>query len=479
MIMLLSELLDNIIIVKPDFDAEISSIAVNSKEVKSGSLFFCLSESCYENRSHASEAFENGAAAVVSSTNLGLPKTVRVTNIRKALAKCCDRFYGNPAQRLKLIGVTGTNGKTSVSYMIKHILEFCGKETGIIGTVGNFSGEKELLKTEFTTPEPVQLYEIFASLAEDNTQYCVMESSSQALEQGRCESLDFETAVFTNLTAEHLDYHGDMGSYAKAKRKLFEQSRKCVLNSDDKYFGYFSEVCGTMLTYSLRNKDADLFADNICLTEQGVSYTLHTGSGIYHVKLNVPGMFNVSNSLAAIGSCVFSGLPVEKCVDALSAFGGVRGRAEIIGVDAPFTVMTDYAHTPDALRNILSSVKACTTRRVISLFGCGGDRDKQKRPLMLEAAAENSDFVVITSDNPRNENPYDIIRDILKSADRCDVPFAVIENRCDAIKYALGVANKGDTVVLCGKGHETYQIIGNEKVDFDERKIVYDYINNE
>lgn len=477
--MLLSELLKDIITRTPDFDAEITSIAVNSEKAKSGSLFFCLSERRTENRNHAVEALKNGASAVVASENLGLPDTVTVKNIRKTLARCCDRFYSNPAQKLKLIGVTGTNGKTSVSYMIKHILEFCGKNTGIIGTVGNFSGEKELINTDLTTPEPVEMYAIFNSLVRDNAEYCVMEASSQALKQGRCESLNFETAVFTNLTAEHLDYHGDMGSYAKAKRKLFEQSCKCVLNLDDKYFSFFSGVCKTLLTYSVRNNNADLFADNIKLTDRDASYDLHTGGGVCSVNLNVPGMFSVSNSLAAIGCCVFSGLPVEKCADALSTFGGVRGRAEIIGVDAPFTVMTDYAHTPDALRNILSSVKVCANGRVISLFGCGGDRDKQKRPLMLEAAAENSDYVVITSDNPRNENPYDIIRDILKSADKCGIPFAVIENRRDAIKYALSIAGKEDTVVLCGKGHETYQIIGKEKVDFDERKIVYDYINDE
>lgn len=462
-----------------DFDAEITSVVTDSKKAEKGCAFFCMKGRNHSSEYHAEEAYEKGATVIVSEKQLPFPNSVSVKNIEKTLAVFCDKFCGNPTEKLKLIGVTGTNGKTSVSHMIKHILEFSGGKAGIIGTVGNFAGEKQLAETGYTTPEPVQLYPLFSEMVKENAEFCVMEASSQALAQGRCENLNFETAVFTNLTKEHLDYHGDMNSYAKSKRRLFEQSRKCVLNLDDEYYDFFKAKCRTALTYSVKNREADLFADSIKVNDSGVSYNLVSGGVEYDVKLSMQGLFSVSNSLAAIGCCVFSGISVQKCAEALNTFSGVRGRAEVLNLDTPYKVMIDYAHTPDALEKILSSLRETAKGRVICLFGCGGNRDREKRPLMAKAAAENSDFVIITSDNPRNEKPDEIIRDIVMGFDDRNTPYKVIENRKDAIHYALSLAQAGDVVVLCGKGHETYQIIGNEKSEFDERKIVYNFINNE
>lgn len=477
--MLLSELLKNAKTKKLDFDAEITSIVTDSRLAEKDCVFFCMNGRNHNSAYHAKEALEKGAAAVISEKELESEKAVRVESIEKVLAMCCDNFYGNPSKELKCVGVTGTNGKTSVAFMIKHIFDSCGRKTGIIGTTGNYAGSVQLSETGLTTPKPVQLYQLFSEMVKENTEYCIMEVSSQALAQGRCEGLRFETAGFTNLTPEHLDYHGIMEKYAEAKAKLFEKSRKCILNLDDEYYGFFREKCRTVLTYSVKNKTADLFAENIIETNDGIRYKLVSGDAEYSIYLACHGLFSVSNSLAAIGCCVFSGISIEKCVEALSFFSGVKGRAEVLNINAPFRVMIDYAHTPDAVENILSSVRKTTNGRVISLFGCGGDRDKSKRPLMLRAAAQNSDYIVITSDNPRNENPYDIIKDILSGLIDCAVPFAVIENRKHAIEYALKIASENDTVVLCGKGHETYQITGSEKTGFDERKIVYNILKNE
>lgn len=477
--MLLSELFKNVNAVKRDFDAEITSVVTDSRLAEKGCAFFCMNGRNHNSAHHAKEAVENGAAAIISENELDFQNMVLVENIEKALSTCCDNFYNNPSEKMKFIGITGTNGKTSVAHMIKHIFEFCGIKTGVIGTVGNFAGDIVLEETNFTTPEPVKLYSLFNSMVKENARYCVMEASSQALAQGRCEGVQFETAVFTNLTAEHLDYHGSMKEYAKAKEKLFQKSSQSVINLDDEYSDYFSDICEQELTYSLKNKKADLFAENITESEQGIDYTLIYGSKSYKISLKCHGLFSVSNSLAAMGACLFSGVSVNECVEALKSFTGVCGRAEMLNINAPFSVMIDYAHTPDAISSVLSGVKRSCNGRVISLFGCGGNRDREKRPVMLKSAVENSDFVVITSDNPRNENPYDIIKDILKSVNECFSPFAVIENRKNAIEYALKIAEEGDVIVLLGKGHEKYQIMGNGKNEFDEREIVYNALENE
>ncbi len=466
--MKLGELLRNVKTLKADFDTEITAIATDSRKAEKGSVFFCMNSS----ESFAKEAVRNGAAAVISEKDTG-ENCVVVENITAALAKCCDNFSGNPTERLKIIGITGTNGKTTVAHMVKHIFEFCGVRTGIIGTAGNFVGQERLSDTDFTTPPPEQMYPLFAEMVQGNAAVCVMETSSQALSQRRCEGLSFDTVVFTNLTREHLDYHGDMAAYAQAKAILFKNSRRAVINLDDEYSSFFLKFCQNPLTYSIKNKSADLFAKNISQTKDGIFYTLVADGKEFAVRMNVAGLFNVSNSLAAAGCAVLNEISAEKCAEALSTFHGVRGRGEVI-ISEPFTVLTDYAHTPDALKNILSSVRETTDGRVIALLGCGGDRDRTKRPLMAKTAAENSDFAVITSDNPRTENPYAIIREILTGLDGTDTPFAVIEDRHEAIHFALSAAKKGDTVVLCGKGHENYQIIGNEKIPFDEKQIVHD-----
>ncbi len=473
--MLLSQLLKNANVVKMNFDMEVNDICVNSKNAMSNSVFFCLKGEKHNSEYHAKEAAEKGCA-IVCENELDLPRNVVVDNIEFALSQCCSAFYGEPEKRIKLIGVTGTNGKTTVSYMIKHILEFSGYKTGIMGTLGNYCSDVQLDYSGLTTPEPKELYKILGSMAQCKTDYCVMEVSSQALSQGRCVLLDFCTSVFTNLTSEHLDYHKTMKNYADAKAKLFSKSKIAVLNYDDEYFHTMKNNSENVLTFSTVSHDADLFAYNIMQSAQGIKYSLKFNNGIYEISVPVTGVFNVYNSMCSIGCCLLQKIPVKKCIEALKSFNGVAGRGEMIKSAAPFNVVIDYAHTPDGLKNIINSVKQFTTGRVICLFGCGGNRDKSKRQMMGRISAEYADFTVITSDNPRYENPYNIINDILKGFNGFSAPFAVIENRKKAIYFAVEYAQPGDTVLLCGKGHEKYQTVGNKKICCDERKITAEII---
>lgn len=476
MIMNLSKLFNGVKCKSPLPSVEITSICTDSRVAESGCAFFCMNGKNHSSAYHAGEAVEKGAAVIVSEKSLDFDRNIVVDDIELALSICCDNFYSNPSEKLKIAGITGTNGKTTVSFMVKHIVEFCSEKSGLMGTVGNFAGENFLGNSGFTTPDPVKLYAIFNSFVKENAHICVMEVSSQALSQGRCKGLHFNTAVFTNLTQEHLDYHGSMESYAKAKSLLFQNADNAVLNLDDKYYSRFSGICQNEMTYSVKNSGADFFAKNIVFSKNHTAYYLVFDDKKYSVRMNITGLYNVSNSLAAIGCCVMMGFPVDRCVSALLTFQGVKGRAEVLKTDTPFTVMIDYAHTPDAILNLFSAVKATTIGKVIALFGCGGERDRAKRSVMGRICAENADFLVVTSDNPRSENPYKIIHEILKGVENTETPFAVIEDRKKAIEFSLSIAGEGDTVILCGKGHEDYQITSQGKIHFDEREIVYNSI---
>ena len=472
--MRLTKLLENIEVKNSFSDYDISEIITDSRKVTEGCVFVCIKGREFDGHSAALKAAEKGAKAIISERHTGAPNEILVNSTREALAKMSSAFYGEPSKKMKLIGVTGTNGKTSTTHMIKKILEHCGKKTGLIGTVSYMAGGEMLSSASLTTPKPQELHRIFKSMAESGCEYCVMEVSSQALAQGRCIGLEFSAAVFTNLTQDHLDYHGTMENYANAKAKLFSQCKCAVLNKDDGRFDFMKNavLSGDIIGYSKKDNRADYFADNIHLGKAECEYILYTKGKKYNVRIDIPGEFTVYNSLAAISCCSALGIDTVRCVKALAETGGVPGRAEVLKTDTPYTIIIDYAHSPDAIENILSSVRQFAKGRVIALFGCGGDRDKTKRPLMAQKAAENADYLIITSDNPRTENPDEIIEDIIPGINGKGTSCAIISDRTQAIDYAIKNAREGDVIVLCGKGHETYQIIGDEKIHYDEREIV-------
>ena len=472
--MRLTKLLENIEVKNSFSDYDISEIITDSRKVTEGCVFVCIKGREFDGHSAALKAAEKGAKAIISERQTGAPNEILVNSTREALAKMSSAFYGEPSKKMKLIGVTGTNGKTSTTHMIKKILEHCGKKTGLVGTVSYMAGGEMLSSASLTTPKPQELHRIFKSMAESGCEYCVMEVSSQALAQGRCIGLEFSAAVFTNLTQDHLDYHGTMENYANAKAKLFSQCKCAVLNKDDGRFDFMKNavLSGDIIGYSKKDNRADYFADNIHLGKAECEYILYTKGKKYNVRIDIPGEFTVYNSLAAISCCSALGIDTVRCVKALAETGGVPGRAEVLKTDTPYTIIIDYAHSPDAIENILSSVRQFAKGRVIALFGCGGDRDKTKRPLMAQKAAENADYLIITSDNPRTENPDEIIEDIIPGINGKGTSCAIISDRTQAIDYAIKNAREGDVIVLCGKGHETYQIIGDEKIHYDEREIV-------
>lgn len=472
--MRLTKLLENVEVKNSFSDYDISEIITDSRKVTEGCVFICIKGREFDGHSAALKAAEKGAKAIISERQTGAPNEILVSSTREALAKMSSSFYGEPSKKMKLIGVTGTNGKTSTTHMIKKILEYCGKKTGLIGTVSYMAGGEMLSSASLTTPKPQELHRIFKSMAESGCEYCVMEVSSQALAQGRCIGLEFSAAVFTNLTQDHLDYHGTMENYANAKAKLFSQCKCAVLNKDDSRFDFMKNavLSGDIIGYSKKDNRADYFADNIHLGKAECEYILYIKGKTYNVRIDIPGEFTVYNSLAAISCCSALGIDTVRCVKALAETGGVPGRAEVLKTDTPYTIIIDYAHSPDAIENILSSVRQFAKGRVIALFGCGGDRDKTKRPLMAQKAAENADYLIITSDNPRTENPNEIIEDIIPGINGKGTSCAIISDRTQAIDYAIKNAREGDVIVLCGKGHETYQIVGDEKIHYDEREIV-------
>ncbi|MBQ7090027.1 MAG: UDP-N-acetylmuramoyl-L-alanyl-D-glutamate--2,6-diaminopimelate ligase, partial [Clostridia bacterium] len=371
------------------------------------------------------------------------------------------------------LAVTGTNGKTSTTQFVKSILDGLGIKAGLLGTVYNQIGA-ETFPAAFTTPEPYQLFSLLRKMRDAGVETVVLEVSSQAMDQRRVDSLPFSVAGFTNLTQDHLDYHKTMENYKEAKARLFTLSEKAVLNLDDATGREWAERFGG-LTYSAKEQ-ADLTASSIQMDVAGVQYRLAYGDQSAEIRVSTPGLFTVSNTLCAAGVLLQAGFTFEQVVSGLNKIPKVPGRAEIITEGYPFAVMLDYAHTPDALENILQTIRTYAKGRVVTLFGCGGDRDRTKRPKMAQSAAKYSDALIVTSDNPRTEDPAAIIREILVGLEGCTVPYTVIENRREAIGYAIKNAQKGDLILLAGKGHEDYQIIGTTKYHFDEKEIVKEFL---
>ncbi len=459
-------------VIRGSVDTEIGKIEIDSRKIQNGDVFFALTGLGADGHNYIEKAVAMGASAIVAERECdSFGKTLIVCeNSRKLLAYASANYYGNPADKMKLIGVTGTNGKTTVTHIIKTILDFKGVKTGLIGTNHYLIGNKELPSTG-TTPEAMELHGIFRKMLDEGCQYVIMETSSHALALDRCLGLKFEVGVFTNLTQDHLNYHIDMENYAAAKSKLFEISRISVINSDDTWGKFMKKNSSKVFTYGIE-KNADMQATDIEYSEKGVSFKWNYRNSCVPMKMAIPGKFSVYNALAGVGACAALGLGDEELFKGLLLVRGVKGRAEVVPTGEKYTVMIDYAHTPDGIENILNAVKGFVKNRIIIVFGCGGDRDRDKRPKMGKVAMRLADFSVITSDNPRTEKPEDIINDILAGIDENEEKYVAITDRTEAIKYALSMAEEGDVVLLAGKGHETYQDIMGEKIHYDEREIV-------
>ncbi|MFO7153532.1 MAG: UDP-N-acetylmuramoyl-L-alanyl-D-glutamate--2,6-diaminopimelate ligase [Caldicoprobacter oshimai] len=482
--MLLKELLNGIQVsrIEGSIDKRIDAIYYDSRKVTPGALFFCIEGFRFDGHDFAGEAVAKGAQAVVLRKDVPLPQYVTkvfVEDTRLAMALISRAFYGYPARNIPIIGVTGTNGKTTVTYLIKSILEDAGKKVGLIGTIANMIGPK-MLPAERTTPESVDLQKLFKDMQDEGVDAIVMEVSSHSLSLKRVAGVEFEVGVFTNLTQDHLDFHNTLEEYREAKAKLFLQSRQAAINIDDETGRMFAEkVQGPLWTYGI-SRTAQVFARDIEITSKGVLFQLFLPDGSSMISLNIPGLFSVYNALAAATACHALGVPLHNIRAGLEKVKGIPGRFELLNTGTEYSVIIDYAHTPDGLENVLKTARDFTKGRVITVFGCGGDRDPSKRPIMGEVAGRYSDFCIITSDNPRNEDPMAIIQQIIPGVKKTACPYVVIEDRREAIAYALNHGRAGDVIILAGKGHETYQILKNNQViPFDEREVVAELLGKE
>ena len=465
-----------------DFDAEIEAITDNSEKVTPECLFVAHTGTHTDGHDYIGTAIARGAKVIVAEKKPAENCAYLVTdNTRLALAYLFSRFYGDPAKDLDLIAVTGTNGKTTVTHMLRHLFKCAGHKAGLIGTVGYIIGDREY-PASLTTPDPECFYRLLSEMREQGIRYVFCEASSHSLALDKLAACRFTAGAFTNLTQDHLDFHKTVDAYLAAKCRLFPMCAASILNADDeKTMRAAAYAKGPVYTFG-QASPADFYAENVRYRGMdGSEFDLLWRGERIHTTLRVPSRFNVSNALCAIATAAVSGMDVKTAAASIADFPGVRGRMERLsfdGCDVPFSVIIDFAHTPDALLNLLKAVRAAAgdgRGRIILVFGCGGDRDKTKRPLMGDVAARYADFTVITADNSRTERTLDIIDDILDGFDRTK-PHRVIESRRAAIEYALSSAQHGDVVVLAGKGHEDYEIFGKEKRPFSERAIVKDYI---
>ncbi len=476
--MLLRDVLKGIEILSAncDMDIEISSVCHDSRTAQAGALFVAIPGFKTDGNHFVPMALQSGAVAVITETPSDDFPYIQVENARRSLAVVAANFNGNPASKLTMIGVTGTNGKTTTTYLLKEILEDSGKKVGLIGTNQNMIGD-ETLYTERTTPDGNGLQCLLAEMVEKGCSHVVMEVSSHSLVLDRVYGIDFEVGIFTNLSQDHLDFHGTMENYAEAKALLFNNCKYGVVNTDDKYAKTMLKGANCQYTtYGVKN-DADIVASALELGEKGVAFDLSAKDERGHIELGIPGEFSVYNGLAVVSAAKMLGISFETSAKTLARASGVCGRAEVVPCDTDYTVMIDYAHSPDGLENILDTVKGFARGRIIVVFGCGGDRDATKRPIMGEIASRLADIVVVTSDNPRTEDPMAIINQILPGVDREKATVYVEESRPKAIHYALSIAREGDVVLLAGKGHETYQEINGVRHHLDEREVVQEYFN--
>ncbi|MBQ0084254.1 MAG: UDP-N-acetylmuramoyl-L-alanyl-D-glutamate--2,6-diaminopimelate ligase [Clostridiales bacterium] len=453
-------------------EKEITGITCNSSKVKEGFLFVCIKGTKADGHSFAADAVSRGTAAVLCEQDLKLANQILVPDTHRAYFTVSANWFSRPADSFKLIGVTGTNGKTTVTNMIKSILEAAGKKTGLIGTIENTIGDK-VIPSKNTTPDAYELNSLFALMRDEGAEYVVMEVSSHALDQKRICDVQFEVAAFTNLTRDHLDYHITMENYFEAKKKLFEMCKCAVINFDDDYGKQLlDEIECEKISYSLTSDATTYTAKEPEYRPDGVKYQMVGYNFINRIKVGTGGKFTVYNSLCAAACAVKLGIDADIITKTLGEMQGVKGRAEVVPTGRNFTIVIDYAHTPDGLQNILNTFREYRECRLVVVFGCGGDRDKTKRPIMGEIAVSLADFVIVTSDNPRSEEPMEIINDILVGIKGFKTSYKVIENRKKAIRYAIENARENDIIVLAGKGHETYQILKDETIHFDEREVI-------
>ena len=467
-----------------DQNVSIQDITADSRAVKPNSLFIALDGATVDGHNYIDKAVAAGAVAVIVSKPVTVPDDVcviTVSDTRQAMMVCVPYFFDYPANRMRMVGVTGTNGKTTTTHMIRHILKAQGHKVGVIGTVHIMIGDTSY-PIHNTTPDVVDLQHILHQMVQENVEYCVMEVSSHALALGRVSGVEFDTAVFTNLTQDHLDFHKTFENYLAAKCKLFEQvsapnqekdNKGAVINIDDSYgHRVMEKTTAPTITYSTLGKGT-LNASDVHMSTKNSQYTVNYKGESYPVSMNTTGLFNVYNTLAAIGACLQEGISMEAIDTALKTFSSVPGRFELIEEGQDFAVVVDYAHTPDGLQNILETAKAIKENRIIIVFGCGGDRDATKRPIMGRIAAEYGDKIYVTSDNPRTEDPVQIVKDVevgVKEALRDGTSYEVIVDRREAINHAIHDAKAGDIVIIAGKGHENYQILKNETIHFDDRE---------
>lgn len=457
-------------------EAEIMDVTMDSRQKLQNSLFFCVSGARFDGHGFAAQAVANGAVALVVERYLDdvdVPQ-ILVYNTRRAMARIAAAFFGYPASKLRMLGVTGTKGKTTTSYLIKAVMEAAGYKVGLIGTTGNMIG-KDYIKSEFTTPEPIELHRTLARMVDEGVQVVSMEVSAHAIEMGRLDGVYFEAGCYTNLSQDHLDLFGTMDKYFECKKSFFSPKwvKNAALNVDEETTKkVISDIKVPYSTYGIC-ENGDIFARDIEINENGVSFIMKLFAlSEYPIHLKMTGMFNVYNALAAAAVGLICGVTPETIREGLESVTGVPGRCEMLDTHTDYKVLLDYSHSPDALENILTAVREFARGRVICLFGCGGDRDTGKRPIMGEISGRMADFSILTSDNPRTEDPMDILAAIEEGIKRTDGAYTVIENRREAIRYALEMGRDGDIIILAGKGHETYQEIMGVKRPFNEKTVV-------
>ena len=472
---------------KGSLDIDIKGIESNSKNIKPGYMFFAIKGFNTDGHDYINNAIESGANVIMVQEGCDLksiklkPDTTLVMykDTREALAKCSCNYYGNPSMKFKLIGVTGTKGKTTTTFMIKEILEKAGHKVGLIGTIATYLNGKMLFESNRTTPESIELQKIFAKMVDEGVEYVVMEVSSQSLKLHRVDGCNFDIVLFTNFSEDHIspNEHPDMKDYFESKLKLFEMCDNGIINVDDLHVAKIPKLFpnNNIMTYGIDNY-CDVLAKDITITNSYVDFRVKISDRNERVKVDIPGRFSVYNALAAICVAKKLGIPSDKVIEALAEIK-VPGRSEMVPNKKEIPIMIDYAHSPESLQNILSAVKSYTRGKVISVFGCGGDRDKGKRPIMGEISGRIADFTFITSDNPRTEDPEAIVKDIEEGIKKTKGKYKVVVDRITAIKEAIDMATKLDIIVLAGKGHEPYQEINGKKYPFDERVIVNEIIN--
>ena len=483
--MFYNELFKDINIIKSNIsdNIEITDLVADSRKVKKGSVFVCIKGARTDAHTLIPQAIVDGAVLCVvqkdTEVELDGINYVMVNDTREAFALLLANFYGNPQKSFKyVIGVTGTNGKSSTTFMLKHILEQAGYKVGLIGTLKYMIGDREYVTDKsgnvLTTPDSELLFELMSKMREENVDCLVMEVSSHAIALNKICGMRFNIGIFTNLSRDHLDFHSTMEEYRDTKARLFENCDIGIINNDDLQAEVMKSRCGEVYTYAIRNLKSDFMAKNIrSKGAAGTEYELLTNDSIFRIKLPIPGDFSVYNSLAATSCAYIMGVQSSVIASAMETMPGVPGRICKLDTGTPFSVIIDFAHTPDGLQNILNTIKGFKgSGRVITLFGCGGDRDKTKRPLMGKVAMLNSDYCIITSDNSRSEEKSDIIKDILAGIKGIKTPYTVIENRMQAIEYAIDMAKPDDIILLAGKGHEEYEIDKTGKHPYSETEIV-------